>query len=142
MLEVELSYVQEDFTGLVGEFSDKYLLRLWTRKDTESFQRKSHPRFTIRLTPSCFPNSITGEKRPRSCSRGSILFLYSDGVFDGSGQKEPQQLEIVMREHNLQPAKDMRDALLEYALERDDRLRQIGEEDRIDDKTVFIIKRN
>jgi serine phosphatase RsbU (regulator of sigma subunit) len=71
-----------------------------------------------------------------------ILFLYADGVYDGSGQKERQQLEIVMREHNLQPAKDMCDALLEYALKRDDRLRQIGEEDRIDDKTVFIIKRN
>jgi len=75
-------------------------------------------------------------------SPGDILFLYSDGVYDGSGQKERQQLEIVMREHNLQPAKDMCDALLEYALKRDDRLRQIGEEDRIDDKTVFIIKRN
>jgi hypothetical protein len=47
-----------------------------------------------------------------------------------------------MRERTLQPAKDMCDALLEYALKRDDRLRQIGEEDRIDDKTVFIIKRN
>jgi len=75
-------------------------------------------------------------------SPGDILFLYSDGVYDGSDQKERQQLEIVMREHNLQPAKDICDALLEYALKRDDRLRQIGEEDRIDDKTVFIIKRN
>ena len=75
-------------------------------------------------------------------SPGDILFLYSDGVYDGSGQKERQQLEIVMREHNLQPAKDICDALLEYAVKRDDRLRQIGEEDRIDDKTVFIIKRN
>jgi len=27
-------------------------------------------------------------------------------------------------------------------VKRDDRLRQIGEPDRIDDKTVFIIKRN
>jgi serine phosphatase RsbU (regulator of sigma subunit) len=75
-------------------------------------------------------------------SPGDILFLYSDGVYDGSDQKERQQLEIVMREHNLQPAKDICDALLEYAVKRDDRLRQIGEEDRIDDKTVFIIKRN
>jgi hypothetical protein len=31
--------------------------------------------------------------------------------------------------------------LLEYAAKRDDCLRQIGEPDRIDDKTVFIIKR-
>ena len=53
-----------------------------------------------------------------------------------------QELESVMREHGLLPAKDMCNALLEYAVKRDDRLRQIGEEDRIDDKTVFIIKRN
>jgi hypothetical protein len=64
------------------------------------------------------------------------------GFMTESGQKERQQLEIVMRESNLQPAKDMCDALLEYAVKRGDRLRQIGEEDRIDDKTVFIIKRN
>ena len=75
-------------------------------------------------------------------SPGDILFLYSDGVYDGSDKEERQQLENVMREHNLLPAKDMCNALLEYALKRDDRLRQIGEEDRIDDKTVFIIKRN
>jgi hypothetical protein len=46
-----------------------------------------------------------------------------------------------MREHHLLPAKDICNSLLEYALKRDDRLRQIGEQDRIDDKTVFIIKR-
>jgi hypothetical protein len=47
-----------------------------------------------------------------------------------------------MREHNLLPPKDICKALLDSALKRDDRLRQIGEQDRIDDKTVFIIKRN
>ena len=47
-----------------------------------------------------------------------------------------------MREHNRQTPKDICNALLEYALKRDDRLRQIGEQYRIDDKTVFIIKRN
>jgi hypothetical protein len=30
---------------------------------------------------------------------------------------------------------------MEHATKEDDHLRQIGEEDRIDDKTVFIIKR-
>src|SRR5260370_5614165 len=75
-------------------------------------------------------------------SPGDIFFLYSDGVYDGSDKEERQQLENVMREHNLLPAKDICNALLEYALKRDDRLRQTGEEDRIDDKTVFIIKRN
>src|SRR5690242_16151451 len=75
-------------------------------------------------------------------SPGDIFFLYTDGVYDGSDQKERQQLENVMREHHVLPPKDICNALLEYALKRDDRLRQIGEEDRIDDKTVFIIKRN
>jgi len=75
-------------------------------------------------------------------SPGDILFLYTDGVYDGSDKAERQELESVMREHGLLSAKDMCNALLEYAVKRDDRLRQIGEEDRIDDKTVFIIKRN
>jgi serine phosphatase RsbU (regulator of sigma subunit) len=75
-------------------------------------------------------------------SPGDIFFLYTDGVYDGSGKEERQQLENVMREHNQLAPKEICNALLEYALKRDDRLRQIGEEDRIDDKTVFIIKRN
>jgi serine phosphatase RsbU (regulator of sigma subunit) len=75
-------------------------------------------------------------------SPGDILFLYSDGVYDGSDKEERQQLENVMREHYMFSARDMCNALLEYALKRDDRLRQIGEEDRIDDKTAFIIKRS
>lgn len=45
-----------------------------------------------------------------------------------------------MREHYRQPAKDICNALMDYAATRDERLRQIGEQDRIDDKTVFIIK--
>src|SRR5205807_10360626 len=64
-------------------------------------------------------------------SPGDIFFLYPDGVYDGSDKEERQQLENVMREHNQLPAKDICNALLEYALKRDDRLRQIGEEDRI-----------
>jgi serine phosphatase RsbU (regulator of sigma subunit) len=75
-------------------------------------------------------------------SPGDTLFLYSDGVYDGSDKEERRQLESVMREHCLLPAKDVCNALLEYAVKRDDRLRQNGEEFRIDDKTVFIIKRN
>ncbi len=47
-----------------------------------------------------------------------------------------------MREQCRLPAKDICNALLQYALKEDDHLRQIGEQDRIDDKTVFIIKRN
>jgi serine phosphatase RsbU (regulator of sigma subunit) len=75
-------------------------------------------------------------------SPGDILFLYTDGVYDGSGAQERQQLEEVMRENCLRPARDICKALLEYALKKDDRLRQIGEQARIDDKTVFIIRRN
>ena len=75
-------------------------------------------------------------------SPGDIFFLYSDGVYDGSDKEERQQLESVMREHYRQPAKEICNALLEYAVKKDDRLRQTGEQDRIDDKTAFIIKRN
>ena len=73
---------------------------------------------------------------------GDILFLYTDGVYDGSDDEERRHLETVMREHSWQPAKDICNALLEHAKRDDDHLRQIGEEDRVDDKTVFIIKRS
>jgi serine phosphatase RsbU (regulator of sigma subunit) len=75
-------------------------------------------------------------------SPGDIFFLYTDGVYDGSDKEERRRLEGVMREHSQLPAKDICNTLMEYSLKRDDRVRQIGEEDRIDDKTVFIIKRN
>jgi serine/threonine protein phosphatase PrpC len=71
-----------------------------------------------------------------------ILFLYTDGVYDGSESEARQQLEVVMREHDWLPAKEICNALLEQALKEDEQLRQIGEQDRIDDNTVFIIKRN
>jgi serine phosphatase RsbU (regulator of sigma subunit) len=75
-------------------------------------------------------------------SPGDILFLYSDGVYDGSDKEERRQIENVMSANYLRPAKEICHALLEYALKRDDQLRQTGQEYRIDDKTVFIIKRN
>jgi serine phosphatase RsbU (regulator of sigma subunit) len=74
-------------------------------------------------------------------SPGDVLFLYTDGVYDGSDNEEREHLEAVMREHSWQSAKDICNALLEHATRDDDHLRQIGEPDRIDDKTVFIIKR-
>ena len=73
---------------------------------------------------------------------GDILFLYTDGVYDGSDDEGRQQLEAVVREHYWLPARDICNSFLEYAARQDDRLRQIGEQDRIDDKTVFIIKCN
>jgi serine phosphatase RsbU (regulator of sigma subunit) len=75
-------------------------------------------------------------------SPGDIFVLYTDGVYDGSDKEERRQLEAVMRERYRQPAKEICNALLEYAVKKDDRLRQIGESDRIDDKSVFIIKRS
>jgi serine phosphatase RsbU (regulator of sigma subunit) len=75
-------------------------------------------------------------------SPGDIFFLYTDGVYDGNDPEIRHQLEDVMREHYRLPAKDICNALLERAVKQDDHLRQIGEADRIDDKTVFIIKRN
>jgi len=75
-------------------------------------------------------------------SPGDIFLLYTDGVYDGSDKEEREQLEGVMREHHRQPAKEICNALMDYAVKRDERLRQIGEQDRVDDKTVFIIKRS
>jgi hypothetical protein len=75
-------------------------------------------------------------------SPGDILFLYTDGVYDGSDEEARLQSESVMREHRRLAARDICNALLEWAVRKDDHLRQIGEQDRIDDKTVFIIKRN
>ena len=72
---------------------------------------------------------------------GDSLFLYTDGVYDGSDQEERETLESVMRKHCRLPAKEICKALLEYALEKEEQLKRIHEEDRIDDKTVFVIKR-
>jgi serine phosphatase RsbU (regulator of sigma subunit) len=74
-------------------------------------------------------------------SRGDIIFLYTDGVYDGDDGWERQRIEQIIQEHKYQSAKEICTAILEYALRNDDHLRQIGEPDRIDDKTVFIIKR-
>jgi serine phosphatase RsbU (regulator of sigma subunit) len=73
---------------------------------------------------------------------GDLIFLYTDGVYDGSDSEERRELECLMQQHYRRPAKEICGELLAYALKKDDRLRQIGEQDRIDDKTVFIIKRN
>lgn len=88
------------------------------------------------------PPKSSGVAELKLMSPGDIFFLYTDGVYDGSDREERQQLEHVMREHYSQSAKDICNALLDYALKRDDRLRRDGELYRIDDKTVFIIKRN
>jgi serine phosphatase RsbU (regulator of sigma subunit) len=75
-------------------------------------------------------------------NRGDILFLHSDGVYDGVDDDERVQLEQIMSAHADRPAREICAAILAYAVERDRYLREIGEADRIDDKTVFIIKRS
>jgi hypothetical protein len=71
-----------------------------------------------------------------------ILFLYTDGVYDGSDDGERHELEELVRAHSSLSAKDICAAVLAYATRRDQRLRDRGEGDLVDDKTVFIIKRS
>jgi serine phosphatase RsbU (regulator of sigma subunit) len=73
-------------------------------------------------------------------SPGDIVFLYSDGVCDGSDEESRRRLEQVVRDNKERGAKEICNAILDHALKEDERLRQIGEEDRIDDKTALIIK--
>lgn len=72
---------------------------------------------------------------------GDILFLYTDGVYDGTDREEREILEAIMREHYRQSAREICNALLDYALNKDAGLRQSGDSDLIDDKTVIIVKR-
>ena len=72
---------------------------------------------------------------------GDILFLYTDGAYGGSDAQDRSKLEAVMSEHRLLSAKDICNALLEFTVRRDARLLRTAEEDGIDDKTVFIIKK-
>jgi serine phosphatase RsbU (regulator of sigma subunit) len=73
-------------------------------------------------------------------NRGDIIFLYTDGVYDGSDEGDRKEIEQIVEQHKRESAKDICNAIMEYALRNDDHLRQINESDRIDDKTVFIIK--
>jgi serine phosphatase RsbU (regulator of sigma subunit) len=74
-------------------------------------------------------------------SPGDIILLHTDGVYDGSDEEDRKQLERVLREHKGEPAKEICNAVLEFAVSQDEHLRQAGEVDRIDDKTAFVIKR-
>ena len=74
-------------------------------------------------------------------SPGDILVLYTDGVYDGSDIEAREALETVMRQHYRHSARDICNALLDYAVKQDDILRQRGDGALIDDKTVFVVKR-
>jgi serine phosphatase RsbU (regulator of sigma subunit) len=73
--------------------------------------------------------------------QGDILFLYTDGVYDGFDEQDGHELERIIREKKQKPVKEICNAILDYAVKRDRELQRIGEADRIDDKTVFIIRR-
>jgi len=73
---------------------------------------------------------------------GDILFLYTDGVHDGSDEQERRQLEELMSANSSRSAKQICIAVLEYATAKDQRSRERGETDLIDDKTAFVIKRD
>ena len=72
--------------------------------------------------------------------RGDILILHTDGVYDGTDEQVRQQIEGIIGEHKSQPAKDICNAVLDYAVKNDEYLQQSGQADLIDDKTVFVIK--
>jgi serine phosphatase RsbU (regulator of sigma subunit) len=72
---------------------------------------------------------------------GDILVLYTDGVYDGSDDEGREQLESLLREHHQESARDICNAVMDYALAQDEQLRQQGDQALIDDKTVFIVKR-
>ena len=73
---------------------------------------------------------------------GDILFLYSDGVYDGTDEDERIALEAIMRDVYRVSAKEICTTVLERAVKRDEARRDSDDADLIDDKTVFIIKRN
>src|SRR5690242_9727567 len=84
--------------------------------------------FSMQFRPR--PANLSDVAEITLMSPGDILFLYTDGVYDGSDTEERQRLEAVMREHYWKSAKDICNALLEQATAGDDHLRQIGEEER------------
>jgi serine phosphatase RsbU (regulator of sigma subunit) len=95
--------------------------------------------YSLDFRQTGFDSSDVGELT--LMSPGDILVLYTDGVYDGSDRQVREHLEQVLREHYDQPARDICNAVLDYAVKQDDQLRRNGDEALIDDKTVFIIKR-
>ena len=73
---------------------------------------------------------------------GDLLFLYTDGTYDGSDEEERHALEALIRDTCRRPAKEICQEVLGHAVARDQTLRARGDDDMIDDKTVLVIKRN
>ena len=74
-------------------------------------------------------------------SRGDILFLYTDGVYDGSDDHDRRQIERIIGERKYQSSREISAAILDHAVERDKLLLQDNQPELVDDKTAFIIKR-
>jgi serine phosphatase RsbU (regulator of sigma subunit) len=72
---------------------------------------------------------------------GDILILYTDGVYDGSDPAARSALEAILQQRQHEPARNICDALMEFAILQDEVLRLNGDEALIDDKTVLVVKR-
>jgi serine phosphatase RsbU (regulator of sigma subunit) len=95
--------------------------------------------FTMRLRNRAANSSDVAELT--LMGEGDILFLYTDGVYDGSDEQEQQHLEEVICKTDAQSPKDLCSAVLDYAVAQDEVRRRNGDANLIDDKTVFVIKR-
>jgi serine phosphatase RsbU (regulator of sigma subunit) len=73
-------------------------------------------------------------------SPGDILLLYSDGVYNGSDEEDRLRLEGIVRNLKDRGAKEICTAILDHAVKQDQYIQQAGEQERIDDKTAFVIK--
>src|SRR5215471_13349238 len=85
--------------------------------------------FSLRFRPRASSSDVA---EITLMSPGDILFLYTDGVYDGSDAQDRRKLEALMREHHLSSAKDICNTLLEFAVNKDDHLLETGEEGQID----------
>jgi hypothetical protein len=95
----------------------------------------------------------TGSAYQRAQLTFDIAALYSSNLQPFGQQLRarypPLPLSVALRSYPLfgSPllyvlyAKAICNAILAHAVEQDERLRQLGEEDRVDDKTAFVIKR-
>ncbi|MDQ2840564.1 MAG: serine/threonine-protein phosphatase [Acidobacteriota bacterium] len=72
---------------------------------------------------------------------GDILILYTDGIYDGSDASGRAALEAILQKRHSESARNLCDALMEFALLQDEVLRINGDEALIDDKTVLVVKR-
>ena len=72
---------------------------------------------------------------------GDLLFLYTDGVYDGSDDEVRRTLEDLLRENCERSAKEICRSVIAFAGQRERTLQDDSVADEVDDKTVFVIKR-